>query len=98
MSRCGSSLSSWSNSAVFPRRTITRQDLGEFGPLANSLTFVVEDVDGDGEKEGKASENSGGPLEVVFLANVLVNCVGRAVSIKENWQGFNRGTYRESRT
>ena len=66
-----------SNSAFFPRRTITRQSLGEFGSLADSRTLPVKDVDGDRDKECKTPENGGGPFEVISTADVLIDCAGR---------------------
>lgn len=77
MSRRGGSLPLRSNLALSPRRTIAGQSLGEFGPLTNSGTFPVKDINGDRDKECKTSKNSSGPFEVIFVADVLIDCVGR---------------------
>ena len=70
------------NSAFSPRRTITGQNLGEFGPLANSRTLPVKDIDGDRDQECETSKNGGGPLKMVFTADVLINCPDR---VSENY-------------
>lgn len=81
---CQGSLPLWSNSTISSRRTITGQSLGELGPLTNSRTFPIKDIDGDRDKECETSEDGSGPFQVVFLADVFINCAGR-VSVTRGW-------------
>lgn len=89
--------------------SLGRKSLGELGTFSNLRAFPVKDIDRYRDHESHASKNGGGPFELVFGTDILVNwdlvsrpscppgCRAGAYMERSTWRLLRRGSHERGR-